>query len=267
MTETRKLRVFLCHSSQDKPIVRELYQRLNAEGWIDPWLDEEKLLPGQAWDLEIEKALEVSDAVIVCLSNHSTTKEGYIQKELRFVLDVADEKPEGTIFVIPLRLESCLLPRRLKMWHYLDFFPSDRQNWAFVRLLDSLKTRLENLATKSPNADVELPIAEIVQDINKKPHSESEDDLFNKIATILDKEIDFDELWLLCDDVELKMRENGETEHFSLGAFGVGRPKLHLLKDVVTYLHNHKLLHYFIDVIKNKRPKLLNHEILNSLTL
>ncbi|NOT03258.1 MAG: toll/interleukin-1 receptor domain-containing protein [Anaerolineales bacterium] len=43
MTETRKLRVFLCHSSQDKPIVRELYQRLNAEGWIDTWLDEEKL--------------------------------------------------------------------------------------------------------------------------------------------------------------------------------------------------------------------------------
>lgn len=39
MTETRKLRVFLCHASQDKPIVRELYQRLNAEGWIDPWLD------------------------------------------------------------------------------------------------------------------------------------------------------------------------------------------------------------------------------------
>jgi hypothetical protein len=39
----RKLRVFLCHASQDKSIVRELYQRFNAEGWIDPWLDEEKL--------------------------------------------------------------------------------------------------------------------------------------------------------------------------------------------------------------------------------
>ena len=41
MTEPRKLRVFPCHSSQDKPVVRELYQRLNAalqgydEGWID----------------------------------------------------------------------------------------------------------------------------------------------------------------------------------------------------------------------------------------
>jgi hypothetical protein len=40
---------FLCHASQDKPIVRELYQRLLAEGWIDPWLDEEKLLPGSSF--------------------------------------------------------------------------------------------------------------------------------------------------------------------------------------------------------------------------
>ncbi len=39
----RKLRVFLCHASQDKPIVRELYQKLAAEGWIAPWLEEEKL--------------------------------------------------------------------------------------------------------------------------------------------------------------------------------------------------------------------------------
>ena len=35
----------LCHSSADKPIIRELYKRLNAEGWIDLWLNEEKLFP------------------------------------------------------------------------------------------------------------------------------------------------------------------------------------------------------------------------------
>jgi len=57
MSPLRKLRIFLCHASQDKLIVRELYQRLLAEGWIDPWLDEEKLLPGQDWDMEIEKAV------------------------------------------------------------------------------------------------------------------------------------------------------------------------------------------------------------------
>jgi hypothetical protein len=54
-TIDRKLRVFPCHASQDKLIVRQLYQRLLAEDWIDPWLDEEKLFPGQDWDLEIEE--------------------------------------------------------------------------------------------------------------------------------------------------------------------------------------------------------------------
>ncbi|MDO9301931.1 MAG: toll/interleukin-1 receptor domain-containing protein [Anaerolineales bacterium] len=59
MTDTRRLKVFLCHASQDKPAVRELYKRLAAEKWIDPWLDEENLLPGQDFDLEIYKAARI----------------------------------------------------------------------------------------------------------------------------------------------------------------------------------------------------------------
>jgi hypothetical protein len=51
----RPLRVFLCHSSADKPAVRDLYDQLAARG-IDAWLDEKKLLPGQQWKMEILKA-------------------------------------------------------------------------------------------------------------------------------------------------------------------------------------------------------------------
>lgn len=36
----------------------ELYQKLRAESWIEPWLDEEELYPGQDWNMEIEKAVE-----------------------------------------------------------------------------------------------------------------------------------------------------------------------------------------------------------------
>jgi hypothetical protein len=84
----RNLNVFLCHAKEDKPTVRELYRQLTAEGWMDVWLDEENLFPGQEWDMEIEKAVEAADVVVVCLSSHSVDKEGYVQKELRFVLDV-----------------------------------------------------------------------------------------------------------------------------------------------------------------------------------
>ena len=150
MTETnRKLKIFLCHSSQDKPVVRELYQRLNAEGWIEPWLDEENLLPGQDWDLEIEKAVEETDAVLIFLSDNSVSKEGYVQRELRFVLNMADYKPDGTVFVIPIRLEECILPRRLKKWHYLDYFT--RQDWAYQRLLLSLQARARKLGISTLN--------------------------------------------------------------------------------------------------------------------
>jgi uncharacterized protein YfeS len=58
---------------------------------MDPWLDEERLLPGQDWNLEIEKAVEASDAVIVCVSSTSVAKAGYVQKELRRVLNIALE--------------------------------------------------------------------------------------------------------------------------------------------------------------------------------
>ena len=150
----RIFRVFLCHSSDDKPAVRELYRKFAAEGWIDPWLDEEKILAGQNWTLEIEQAVENADAVIVCLSHNSLTKEGYIQREMRMVLDVALEKPEGTIFVIPLRLESVQLPRPLKSRQYADYFPESERDQAYQRLLVSLRKRASDLgiSTTGPAA-------------------------------------------------------------------------------------------------------------------
>jgi hypothetical protein len=80
-----------------------------------------------------------SDVVLVCLSRSSVTKEGYLQKEIRFVLDVADEKPEGTIFVIPLKLEECEVPERLRRWHWVDYYDER----GYERLLRSLQYTAE----------------------------------------------------------------------------------------------------------------------------
>lgn len=150
---SRPLRVFLCHSSNDKPTVRELYQKLNAEGWIDAWLDEEKILPGQDWDYEIERALDNSDAVIVTLSTGSVSKEGYVQKELRFVLDIALEKPEGAIFILPLRLDDCERPRRLRTIQGVDYFPPERRELAYARLRRSLELRANALGIATKTAE------------------------------------------------------------------------------------------------------------------
>lgn len=160
ISPSRPLRVFLCHSSGDKPLVRELYQKLNAEGWIDVWLDEEKLLPGQDWEYEIEKALDNSDAVFVTLSTGSVSKEGYVQRELRFVLDIALEKPEGTIFVLPLRLDDCERPRKLRNIHGVDYFPPERREWAYAQMRRSLELRANALGIITDEVKAELKPAE-----------------------------------------------------------------------------------------------------------
>jgi len=139
----RKLRVFLCHAKEDKAIVRDIYRQLTSAGWIDVWLDEVKLLPGEEWDMQIEEAVENADAVIVFLSNNSLTKKGYVQKELNSVLDVAEYNPEGTIFIIPILLEPCQIPRRLKRYQYQEYFTDINQ--AFYRLTISLEMRANTI--------------------------------------------------------------------------------------------------------------------------
>lgn len=145
----RKLKVFLCHSSEDKPIVRKIYQQLKKEGWIDPWLDEEKILPGDDWHLKITEAVRSTDIVIVFLSRNSINKKGYVQREFKFALDVALEEPEGSIFIIPLRLDDSKPPMSLQKWHYVDYFPANQQELAYKRILATLESKANDLEIRN----------------------------------------------------------------------------------------------------------------------
>jgi hypothetical protein len=126
--------VFLCHASEDKTAVREYAARLAQAGFAT-WLDEVDLLPGQDWDVEIRKAIERSSAVIVFLSARSQ-KRGYIQKEILRVLEESERQPEGTIFLIPAKLEPCDVPTRLSRWHWVDLTSSA----GFTKLCRALDT-------------------------------------------------------------------------------------------------------------------------------
>jgi Leucine-rich repeat (LRR) protein len=142
--QKRHIRVFLCHSSDDKPQIRKLYKKLTNDN-VDVWLDEENLIPGQDWEYEISKALDNSDAIIICLSKKSISKEGFVQKEIRFALDKAEEKPEGTIFIIPVLLEDCEIPQRLSKRHYAKLFEKN----GYALLLKALNIRGINLGLVS----------------------------------------------------------------------------------------------------------------------
>ena len=139
---TEALKVFLCYASQDRSAVQELYNSLKTQDWVDPWLDKAKILPGQDWRVVIEEAVEEADIVIACLSTESVNKEGFVQRELKYATEIAEEKPGETIFLIPLRLDECMIPRWLRHLQWNDYFGAEKSS-AFSNLLAALKLRYE----------------------------------------------------------------------------------------------------------------------------
>ncbi len=156
----KKLHVFVCHASGDFSKAQELYRYLRRRG-IDPWLNDMDLMPGQNWQEEIPKVITSSDAIIICLSNNSVDKEGYVQKEIAFALDKALEMPGGRIFLIPARFEECEVPSSLNRYHWVDLFEANGR----TKLMNALKLR----ASQLQRVDVEVPSQPIPE--NSKPKS------------------------------------------------------------------------------------------------
>jgi hypothetical protein len=163
-------RIFLAHAREDKAQVRKLYADLKARG-LDPWLDKVDLLPGQIWKDEIPKAIRGAAVFVACLSSRSVDKVGYLQNEFRLALSVFGERPPGSIYLIPVRLDDCIVPDlqipdrglRLQDIQWVDLW----QEGEFERLVASMKhaltvsapppqtVRKEARSTSSPPEPVE----------------------------------------------------------------------------------------------------------------
>ncbi len=64
------------------------------------------------------------------------------KKELRYAREIALEKPEEAIFLIPLRLDECEVPRGLRFYQWVDYF-GERKNEGYDSLVESLQLRYE----------------------------------------------------------------------------------------------------------------------------
>lgn len=169
-----KTRIFLAHASEDKVQVRKLYADLKERGF-DPWLDEIDLLPGQIWKNEIPKAIADAAVFLACISVQSCGKIGYVQNEFRRALAAFGERPPGSIYFIPVRLDECKLPDlripdlelSLKDIHWVDLW----QNGGFERTVVALNQALDNfepgLAEPPGRVAVNSNATEIFRDLER----------------------------------------------------------------------------------------------------
>ncbi len=147
---SEKLKIFMCHASEDKVLVRRVYEMLNNFGYA-PWLDEQFILPGQEWDEVIRNEIVHTDVIMIFLSSNSVSKVGYVQKEIKQAIDISEYQPEGRIFIIPIKLNACIIPQKLTKYQFLDY---DTAN-AKEKLISTLEQiQKQSLSLKKENEEI-----------------------------------------------------------------------------------------------------------------
>lgn len=111
--------IFISYAREDEKRASEVYDAFIDRGH-KPWMDKKELVAGQDWKLKIRKAIEKSQYFVALMSEQSVIKRGFVQKELRFALDVLGEIPPGQIYFIPVRLEECEVPDAIRNLHWID---------------------------------------------------------------------------------------------------------------------------------------------------
>lgn len=120
----RKIKIFLSYAKPDQERAEALYDRLCLHGF-EPWMDSRNILPGEQWEVRIWETLKNADLIVVCLTSNSITRRGFIQREIRRGLELAKEKLDEDIFLIPVRLEECQVPRLLADYQWVDLFSNE----------------------------------------------------------------------------------------------------------------------------------------------
>lgn len=123
LQEESEKTVFISYAREDSAEADRLYRDLKKRG-ARAWIDKEEIRAGMHWKLAISKAIKNNRFFIPMFSSKSVSKVGYVNKELRYALDVLDNYRETDIYIIPVRLDNCEIPsERLEGIHYADLFP------------------------------------------------------------------------------------------------------------------------------------------------
>ena len=106
------LKIFVSYAKEDRELALKYYDLFLQEGAV-PWMDVKHLLPGQNWEIEIDKALSDANLVVLLLSSRSVSKRGFVQREANDAIERLRYKQPTDIYVLPLLLEPCDVPSHI----------------------------------------------------------------------------------------------------------------------------------------------------------
>src|SRR5262245_29324051 len=133
----RRDHFFVSYAREDGEFAKRLALGLQAEG-IPVWMDVLHIKTGKAREDQIEQALKSAAGLVFVMSRNSIDSDT-VKDELSLAIDLG--KP-----VVPVRIDGCEPPLRLRRVQYADFFmrfDSTHYDRAFRRLVSDLRDSAE----------------------------------------------------------------------------------------------------------------------------
>jgi hypothetical protein len=148
-------KIFFSYSRADSPFALTLAKDLREAG-ADIWIDQLDIPAGSHWDAAVEKALNSAAFVLVILTNSSTGSTN-VMDEVSFALESGKK-------IIPVLLEDCLPPFRLRRLQRIDF--TSDYAVGFTQLMNTLS--LSPGAFKPEGASASNPSEESGRTVSAK---------------------------------------------------------------------------------------------------
>jgi hypothetical protein len=149
MASDKQRSAFFSYSRINKDFATKLAKGLRSAGY-PLWFDLFDIPPGARWDDEVEKALHECSIFMIILTPASIASEN-VKDEIGFAIDHGKR-------ILPILLEPCEVPLRLRRFQYVDFTAK-----SFEEGFESAKELLGDLVEQSSsfvaggNSNIETP--------------------------------------------------------------------------------------------------------------
>ena len=137
MNTARQPGTFISYSRTNKEFALDFARELKSTGY-SIWLDQLDIPTGARWDDEVERALHESEIFLIILTPTSVTSEN-VKDEIGYAIDHGKH-------ILPVLLEKCDIPLRLRRFQYVDFTEIE-----FSEGIRKAKQLLEDLLNKQFN--------------------------------------------------------------------------------------------------------------------
>ena len=130
------MNVFISYSHRDKEVTHKILERLRKAG-IEPWIDEELIMPGQSWVQGLHSAISNSDALIVVLSNATSDSKWQVSEIAQLL---AEQQKNPTKPLIPVMVtKGAEPPFFLKDRLYADLSDDKKFEQNIEKVIAALK--------------------------------------------------------------------------------------------------------------------------------